>query len=98
MNTEELEDKIWENAGSWISKTKLWESIIPKCDKKTCFDCINRMIPTQLKEKTEKNRIMVVRIDMTRRAEFENALKDQEKINQKRQIAKSKSRKLEKDW
>ena len=27
-----------------------------------------------------------------------NALKDQEKINQKRQIAKSKSRKLEKDW
>ena len=27
-----------------------------------------------------------------------NALKDQEKLNQKRQIAKSKSRKLEKDW
>ena len=27
-----------------------------------------------------------------------NALKDQEKINQKRQIAKSKSQKLEKDW
>ncbi len=27
-----------------------------------------------------------------------NALKDQEKINQKRQIAKAKSRKLEKDW
>ena len=27
-----------------------------------------------------------------------NALKDQEKINQKRQIAKSKSRKLKKDW
>jgi len=27
-----------------------------------------------------------------------NALKDQEKINQKRQIAKSKPRKLEKDW
>ena len=27
-----------------------------------------------------------------------NALKDQEKINQKRQIAKSKSRKMEKDW
>ena len=27
-----------------------------------------------------------------------NALKDQEKINQKRQIAKVKSRKLEKDW
>ena len=27
-----------------------------------------------------------------------NALKDQEKINQKRQISKSKSRKMEKDW
>ena len=27
-----------------------------------------------------------------------NALKDQEKINQKRQISKSKSKKLEKDW
>ena len=27
-----------------------------------------------------------------------NALKDKEKINQKRQIAKAKSRKLEKDW
>ena len=27
-----------------------------------------------------------------------NALKDQEKINQKRQISKSKSRKIEKDW
>jgi len=27
-----------------------------------------------------------------------NALKDKEQINQKRQIAKAKSRKLEKDW
>lgn len=79
MNREELENKIWENASSWISKTKLWDSIIPKCDKKTCFDCINRMIPTQLKQREVKNRIEVVRIDMTRRAEFENALKDQEK-------------------
>ena len=27
-----------------------------------------------------------------------NALKDQEKINQKRQIKKARSRKMEKDW
>ena len=74
MNREELENKIWENASSWISKTKLWESIKPKCDKKTCFDCINRMIPMQLKQRTVKNRIEVVRIDMTRRAEFEFSL------------------------
>jgi len=79
LNREELENKIWLNASSWISKTKLWESIIPKCDKKTCFDCINRMIPTQLKKRDVGNRIEVVRIDMTRRAEFENALKDQVK-------------------
>ena len=74
MNTEELENKIWENASSWTSKTKLWKSIRPKCDKKTCFDYINRMIPTQLKKREVRNRIEVVRIDMTRRAEFEFAL------------------------
>ena len=79
MNREELENKIWENANEWISKTKLWESIIPKCDKKTCFDCINRMIPTQLKERKVGNKIEICRIDTTNRAEFERSLSDQKK-------------------
>ena len=77
MNTQELEDKIWLNASSWISKSDLHDKV--GGDKKTCFDRINRMIPTQLKKRNVGNRIEVVRIDMTRRAEFENALKDQVK-------------------
>jgi len=74
LNTEELEDRIWRYANEWISKTKLHDKV--GGDKKTCFDRINRMIPTQLKQREVKNRIEVVRIDMTRRAEFDNALKD----------------------
>ena len=77
MNTQELEDKIWQNANSWISKTKLHEKV--GGDKKTCFDRIKLMIPIQLKEKTEKNRILVCRIDTTNRAEFDNSLNDQKK-------------------
>jgi len=77
LNTEELEDRIWRYANEWISKTKLHDKV--GGDKKTCFDRINRMIPTQLKKRNVGNRIEVVRIDMTRRAEFENVLKDQVK-------------------
>ena len=72
LNTEELEDKIWLNANSWISKTCLCKNV--GGDKKTCFDRIKLMIPMQLKEKREKNRIMIVRIDTTNRAEFDNTL------------------------
>ena len=78
MNTQELEDKIWLNANSWISKTKLHEKV--GGDKKTCFDRIKLMIPIQLKEKTEKNRIMVCRIDTTNRAEFEYGLNFQKDL------------------
>jgi len=78
LNTEELEDKIWLNANSWISKTKLHDKV--GGDKKTCFDRIKIMIPMQLKEKTEKNRILVCRIDTTNRAEFENTLVFQENM------------------
>jgi hypothetical protein len=74
LNTEELEEKIWQNASEWNSKTKLWKSIIPKCDKKTCFDRIKMMIPTQLKERKVKNRIEVKRIDTTNREQFEYGL------------------------
>ena len=80
MNDQEIEDKIWEYAQYNLSKTKLWESIKPKCDKKRCFDRIKLMIPTQLKEKREKNRIMVCRIDTTNRAQFEENLVFQENM------------------
>ena len=72
MNNEELDDKIWENASEWISKSKCCAKI--KCDKKRCFDRIKLMIPTQLKEKKEKNRILVCRIDTTNRFEFDTGL------------------------
>jgi len=72
LNTQELEEKIWKYAESWIGKSKLYSHV--GGDKKTCFDRIELMIPTQLKKRTVKNRIEVVRIDMTRRAEFESAL------------------------
>ena len=50
------------------------------------------------KEK-EKQDDSTVKSDKQMQAEaILNALKDQEKINQKRQISKAKSRKLEKDW
>ena len=36
LNDQELEDKIWENANEWISKTKLHDKV--GGDKKKCFD------------------------------------------------------------
>ena len=72
LNDQELEDKIWENANEWISKSDLHKKV--GGDKKRCFDRIKLMIPMQLKEKTEKNRIMVIRIDTANRAEFEYGL------------------------
>ena len=78
MNTQELEDKIWQNANEWISKTKLHDKV--GGDKKACFDRIKLMIPIQLKEKTEKNRILVCRIDTTNRAEFEYGLNFQKDL------------------
>ena len=78
LNTQQLEDKIWLNANSWISKTDLWDKV--GGDKKTCFDRIKLMIPIQLKEKTEKNRILVCRIDTTNRAQFEENLVFQENM------------------
>ena len=53
LSEQELEDKIWLNANSWISKTCLCKNV--GGDKKTCFDRIKLMIPIQLKEKREKN-------------------------------------------
>jgi len=72
LNDQELDDKIWEYASEWISKSKLCGKI--PCDKKRCFDRIKLMIPMQLKDKKEKNRIMIVRIDTTNRKEFEYGL------------------------
>ena len=75
LTDQELEDRIWLNSSSWISKTDLWD--IVGGDKKKCFDRIKLMIPMQLKEKKVKNRIMVCRINTTNRAEFDNSLNDQ---------------------
>ena len=72
MNTEELEEKIWRYATEWISKSKLHVRV--GGDKKACFDRIDLMIPMQLKVKKYKNRIMVCRVDTSRRAEFDNGL------------------------
>ena len=72
MNTEELEEKIWRYANEWISKSKLHVRV--GGDKKACFDRIDLMIPMQLKVKKYKNRIMVCRVDTSRRAEFDNGL------------------------
>jgi len=72
LNDQELEDKIWEYAHEWISKSKLHADV--GGDKKRCFDRIKLMIPMQLKERNVKNRIEVCRIDTTKRAEFENGL------------------------
>ena len=75
MNDQEIDDQIWENANEWINKTDCCEKI--DTNKKRCFDRIKLMIPMQLKERKVKNRIEVCRIDTTKRAEFENILKDQ---------------------
>ncbi len=53
----------------------------------------------QQQSQAKKDEMQAQKTDKQMQAEaILNALKDQEKINQKRQIAKSKSRKLEKDW
>jgi len=78
LRYQEIQDQIWEYAHDWIHKSAIHDKI--KCDKKRCFDIINLMIPTQLKEKKVGNRIFVKRIDTTKRAEFENALTFQENM------------------
>ena len=78
MNDQEIDDQIWENTKEWIIKTKCCDKIAT--NKKRCFDRIKLMIPMQLKEKTEKNKIMIVRIDTANRAEFENTLVFQENM------------------
>lgn len=78
MNDQEIEDKIWENANEWIVKTKCCDKIAT--NKKRCFDIIKLMIPTQLKEKIEGNRIFIRRIDTTNRAEFDSGLAFQENM------------------
>jgi len=72
LNDQEIEDKIWENTNEWINKTKCCDKI--PTNKKRCFDIIKLMIPIQLKEKTEGNKIKIRRIDTTNRAEFDNTL------------------------
>jgi tetratricopeptide (TPR) repeat protein len=53
----------------------------------------------QQQSQAKKDETQAQKTDKQMQAEaILNALKDQEKINQKRQIAKSKPRKLEKDW
>lgn len=73
MDDQELEDKVWENAKAWISKSDLHKKV--GGDKKRCFDKINFMIPLQLKEKKIKNKILIVRIDMADKVEFKNLVK-----------------------
>ena len=79
MKEQDYEDRIWENSGVSISKTDLWRLV--KGDKKTCFDKINEMVQTsQLKEIPEGNKIMYVRIDSIKKAEFESTFKFQVKM------------------
>jgi hypothetical protein len=70
LKEQDYEDKIWEFSGVPISKTDLWRLV--KGDKKTCFDKIDEMVQTsQLKEIPEGNKKMYVRIDSTKKEEFE---------------------------
>jgi len=53
----ELEDRILDNTSEWIHKTALWNLIIPKVDKKRCFDTINHLAKEDfLQHKSEGNR------------------------------------------
>ena len=73
MDENELEDKIWKNAGSLINMTKLHKKV--GGDKKRCFDKINDMVRTsQLKSVDEGKEIKIVRIGTVYQAEFERVL------------------------
>ena len=79
MKEQDYEDRIWNHSGVPISKTDLWRLV--KGDKKTCFDKINEMVQTsQLKEIPKGNKIMYVRIDSIKKAEFESTFKFQVKM------------------
>ena len=79
MKEQDYEDRIWEFSNVLRSKTDLWRLV--KGDKKTCFDKINEMVQTsQLKEIPEGNKIMYVRIDSIKKAEFESTFKFQVKM------------------
>ena len=79
MKEQDYEDRIWENSGVSISKTDLWRLV--KGDKKTCFDKINEMVQTsQLKEIPKGNKIMYVRIDSIKKAEFEFGFEFQKRM------------------
>jgi hypothetical protein len=79
LKEQDYEDRIWENSGVPISKTDLWRLV--KGDKKTCFDKINEMVQTSiLKETTEKNKKMIVRLDSIKKAEFEFSFEFQKRM------------------
>ena len=80
MTDEELEDKIWNVCSVEMpSKSKIWGKVGGSRNK--CFDKINEMVQTsQLKEIPEGNKIMYVRIDSIKKAEFESTFKFQVKM------------------
>ena len=74
-------------------------------DAKINFELLKQAIQEQQnqeqqnQEQKDKKENDVQKTDQQIQAEaILNALKDQEKINQKRQIKKARSRKMEKDW
>ena len=71
MNEQELEDKIWDNTFSAIHKTGIWRKV--GGDKKKCFDKIDQMVQTSQLKETDKGekKIMYVRVDATKKLEFE---------------------------
>jgi len=70
-------------------------------DAKVNYELLKQVLQQQEQQQQEEKQdeTQEKKTDKQMQAEaILNALKNQEKINQKRQIAKSKSRKLEKDW
>ena len=79
MNEQELEHRIWNYSGVPISKNELWRLV--KGHKKTCFDKIDEMVKTsQLKETTEKNKKLYVRLDSIKKFEFEFGFEFQKRM------------------
>lgn len=70
MNEQELEDKIWENTKERITKNKLCTEVGGR--KENCLKKINEFVQTsQLKETFEKNTQVYVRLDSTKKEEWE---------------------------
>ena len=95
LNSEELEDKIWENTAFRNHKTEIWRKV--GGHKKTCFHKIDEMVRGErLEEDQQGTKMMYRRKDTIKKVQFDFGFTFQvNMLEQSRSIAKKTKKPLE---